>query len=402
MVAHTPLISIVIPTTRPHYLKYSLRSVLTQTFEDFEVVLAFNPRNPNAAALDLPDDPRIKIVRASHFLPMHDNWENGFANATGAWVTLLGDDDCYVPGALATIAASLSKIGDSDMLIWRWGGFMAPDMPMPNAGHGSIPPFSGSITTDSLANVGRLLYSFDAERKALMKKWLPSIMRGAVRRWHVEAARKRSGMFCYPLTPDYGAAGQIVAHGKRIDLLDFPLVILNGTRDSMGASALGLEETRSEQLYGVAGNPRFVHSPVQARLETNLPLIFETLMTVKQIYKEELSFVDVDIARFLDWHSAGLLEVARTGRDTSRAERELAQVVEALPADVRTRVEELQAARSAKSAGAIPRISPLTRLRARYRGLVVNMAGCGEIDQFASFASEILKLPARLPPKEHS
>jgi hypothetical protein len=262
-----------------------------------------------------------------------------------------------------------AAMSDSDMLLWTWGSYIAPDCPIPNAGYGSIPAYSGGLSSKSTTEVGEILYGF----KPNMKKWLPSIMRGAVRRKYVAMARERSGYFCYPLTPDFGAAAQIIALGNRISLLDLPLVILQTTRDSMAASGFGVEATRRDQLFGIAGNPPFVHSPVQARLETNRPLIYETLMAVKAKYPE-LDYINANLIDFLAYHYQGLLETGQK-RDVTAALGELDQVMSRMTADERARV----------LARPKPWPSLFTRLSDRitkHRGKSVNMAGRGDVLDF--------------------
>jgi hypothetical protein len=50
-----PYLSVIIPTTRPHYLKYSLASVLAQSDKDIEVIIAFNPPHPGVELGDIGD-----------------------------------------------------------------------------------------------------------------------------------------------------------------------------------------------------------------------------------------------------------------------------------------------------------------------------------------------------------
>jgi hypothetical protein len=198
-------------------------------------------------------------------------------------------------------------------------------------------------------------------------------MRGAVRRKYVAMARERTGYFCYPLTPDYGAAAQIIALAKRVTLLDLPLVILQTTRDSMAASGFGVEETRRDQLYGIAGNPPFVHSPLQARLETNSALVYETLMAVKEKYPE-LNYIKAGMIEFLKYYYQSLLEL-RQKRDVSSAFAEFEQVMSRMTPEERAKV----------FANPSPWSSLLTRLTDRitkHRGKSVNMAGQGDILDF--------------------
>ena len=147
-----PFLSVMIPTTRPHYLKYSLTSVLAQSDADIEVVIAFNPPRADVELGDIGDDPRVKVVTAPRFLPMHDNWDNGFINTTGEWVTLLGDDDCYVPHAVGRMRDAVARMGDSDMLLWTWGSYIAPDCPIPKT------PNTRGVTCEA-SGVPRMLRS---------------------------------------------------------------------------------------------------------------------------------------------------------------------------------------------------------------------------------------------------
>ncbi len=348
-----PFFSIVIPTTRPHYLRYSLASVLAQTFDDFEVIVAFNPTSPTITLGELPVDRRIKILRAEHLLPMDENWERGFRVATGEWVTLLGDDDCLVGDALSVAAKAIRQDPSITALLWRWGGFIADSWPTAARNTARIPPFSGKIMSKSSAEVASLLYGFDPARTGEMKTWLPSIMRGAIRGDVAQRARARSGAFCHPLTPDYGAAAQVIKLTGEIHLLDVPLVILNHTGDSMASSSHpGSEEVKATQFYGIAGNPVFKYCPVQTRLESNRPVICETIMTISAKYGDR---TDYDKAQFLVWLYAGLVESKSAGTDISRAESNIDTAIGLLPMDrqneVRCKMADLAAPPSVPRGG---------------------------------------------------
>lgn len=54
------MISVVIPTHKPDYLLQAVRSVLNQTWRDFEIVVV--PNGENASVSGLPEDPRIRVV----------------------------------------------------------------------------------------------------------------------------------------------------------------------------------------------------------------------------------------------------------------------------------------------------------------------------------------------------
>ena len=113
-----------------------------------------------------------------------------------------------------------------------------------------MPSFTGKVEKRSSESVEELLYGLDASPngRAKMKTWLPSIMRGAVRSEVVRKAQERTGWFCHPLTPDYGAAAQIVMLTDQICLLDLPLLILNHPLDSMTASSASPDDVRASAV----------------------------------------------------------------------------------------------------------------------------------------------------------
>ena len=350
--AARPFFSVIIPTTRPQYLQYSLASVMAQTFPDFEVIVAFNrgPGVPNVESL--PDDPRIKFVEAPKFLIMYDNWENGFRHATGQWRMLLGDDDCLIPQALEIVAAALKRTPDAEMMMWRWGAFTTPGcLPEVMEGRAQLPSYSGRVYARTSDDVGRLLYGFDPDRMGEMKRWLPSVMRGAVRAEVVEAAWKRTGMFCMPLSPDYGGAAQIIALTQAVHLLDMPLVILNHTNDSMSAAIRGKTNTLVSHFYDLVDDPVFHHTIVQTRFGSNRPAVCETLMRVRDKYPELRDDIPFHIINFLEWHYSGLLESAKQGTDIAAALHELNQAIATLSesdrSDLQGRMVEREAVMSA-------------------------------------------------------
>lgn len=97
-----PYFSIVIPTyNRAHLLPMALKSVLQQTFEDFEIVVSNGGSTDNTGEVVRAfDDPRIRYLESSVRLSAGDNYQTGLDNAKGEYITFLSDDDAYSPGLL--------------------------------------------------------------------------------------------------------------------------------------------------------------------------------------------------------------------------------------------------------------------------------------------------------------
>ncbi|WP_071593271.1 glycosyltransferase family 2 protein [Kamptonema formosum] len=126
------LFSIVIPTRERHdTLKYSIQSVLHQTYREFELVVMDNFSSPETAEVVKSfDDPRIKYYRAPERLSMSDNWELGLSHATGEYIFILGDDDALMPDGLE-ICCEILKRFNLKIVSWRrsfywWPTAIAP------------------------------------------------------------------------------------------------------------------------------------------------------------------------------------------------------------------------------------------------------------------------------------
>src|ERR1051325_6275982 len=101
-VSKTPFFSIVIPTfNRSDLLPYAVRSILNQTFENFEIIIS-----DNCSADDTPQiaqqftDSRVKYVRTPRHFTIADSWEFARSQALGKLIFMLSDDDGLLPIAL--------------------------------------------------------------------------------------------------------------------------------------------------------------------------------------------------------------------------------------------------------------------------------------------------------------
>jgi glycosyltransferase involved in cell wall biosynthesis len=107
----TSEVSVVIPTyNRSAFLNQAMRSVLTQTFSGFELVVTDNASTDNTSALVASfADPRIRYVPHDHNLGMVPNWNEGIAQTRGHFVALLEDDNWWDPEFLARTVAVLAR-----------------------------------------------------------------------------------------------------------------------------------------------------------------------------------------------------------------------------------------------------------------------------------------------------
>ena len=125
-----PTFSILIPTRdRPATLRSTLMSVVNQIGDDFEVVIADNFSGP--ATKLLADEfrkiyPFVHYICTDEVLPMAENWEAGLLACRGKYITILGDDDGFLPHTLVDVRKLIAQTNPS-VITWEPHTYWWPD-----------------------------------------------------------------------------------------------------------------------------------------------------------------------------------------------------------------------------------------------------------------------------------
>ncbi|HEX2591119.1 MAG TPA: glycosyltransferase family 2 protein [Rhizomicrobium sp.] len=100
----TPFFSVVVPAyNRAHVLERSLRSVLTQTFQDFEIVVVDDGSSDNPrAVVDAIGDPRIRFLHQENQGGAAAR-NTGIDAAIGRFIAFLDSDDIFLPHHLQSM-----------------------------------------------------------------------------------------------------------------------------------------------------------------------------------------------------------------------------------------------------------------------------------------------------------
>ena len=108
-----PFFSIVIPTRQRHEtLPFAIKTVLQQSFCDYEIVVADNCSSRETyEVVQEFDNPKIKYFRSEKPLAMTDNWEFAVSKAAGEYVIVFGDDDGLVNNSLLYLYQVIQKTG---------------------------------------------------------------------------------------------------------------------------------------------------------------------------------------------------------------------------------------------------------------------------------------------------
>jgi len=94
--------TIVIPTReRVDTLVHTLATALSQDYENFEVLVSDNASCDETRETILAiQNPRLRYINTGKRLSMSENWEFAINHVDRGWITVLGDDDAILPGAL--------------------------------------------------------------------------------------------------------------------------------------------------------------------------------------------------------------------------------------------------------------------------------------------------------------
>jgi hypothetical protein len=228
-----PRFSILIPTRdRPVTFRHTLATALSQTGDDFEIVVADNCSSPAVAAIvDEAGSSKIRYIRSTEILPMTKNWELGLAQCRGEYVTVLGDDDGLLPSTLHC-ARLLLNASQAKILNWAPHTYWWPDTIVYWNSNRLIVNFGeGAIWYTSRS----MLKSFYEDAQGYDK--LPMIYTSFVHRDCIDAVVSKYGSyFNIPQVPDVVSGIVNLLNTDRILLSHRPLSIRGNSGKSNGTA----------------------------------------------------------------------------------------------------------------------------------------------------------------------
>jgi len=90
------LISVGLPVVKTQFLKQAIKSILDQSFRDFELIILNNGAPPDAKEIISEfKDTRIRYYENEKQIPVIENWNKVLSYATGDYFVLFSDDDLY-------------------------------------------------------------------------------------------------------------------------------------------------------------------------------------------------------------------------------------------------------------------------------------------------------------------
>lgn len=193
-------IEIIIPTIggREKYLRYCIMSCLRQEGQ-FSVLVSNNGGAQGVRDLVASlADPRLRLVEPPAFLPMALHWEYAFSQARGDVITIVGDDDALMPGAVARVEQLFAEHPSIECITHQPGQYFWPDYLEENwRGKFWIAPQSGRNFVRLTEPLLRQVIEYRAQYAVL-----PYLYHGFVRRAMLEGIQRENGGLFRRAMPD--------------------------------------------------------------------------------------------------------------------------------------------------------------------------------------------------------
>lgn len=280
-----PRITVLIPTReRSDVLVHALRTVTAQNYDDLVILVSDNAsKDATRDVVAAANDPRIRYINTGKRLSMSANWEFGLSHVDAGWLTVMGDDDGLMPGAVGDVAnhalESDVEAIRSRVCIYDW-----PSILDRTHGRMTIPMGSKRSVRSSAQWLTKVLAA-----KAKYTE-LPMVYNGGFVRTEVfDRIKSRVGRFFNSAVPDVYAG---IAVARNIDhylFVEKPLALSGTSRHSTGTSthsALKGKHIAPAQAYYTEGNFPF-HAALPLNADGSFPHSLHAL--VYECYLQSIS-----------------------------------------------------------------------------------------------------------------
>ncbi len=288
----SPFFSVVIPTfNRCNIFPLAVRSVLAQTFPDFEVIVSDNcSTDDSAGAARQFTDPRFKYVRTPEHVVIADSWEFARRQGSGKFTIMLSDDDALVDVALERFAAAIAQY-DADFLFSDIATYRDPTFPGVDKNSMDCPRFSGTTREVSADEFVRSIFAF-------RPKYDPHPSAFAFSREIADRAQARTGRFFWTNGVEFSAWPISAVLARKLAFIDLPLVILGRTGKSWGSNTQLCNPGKDKiQAFFADVDQERKHAPLKNFTTPNL--MAEGMLTAKSLFPAEFANYEFDEVRYL-------------------------------------------------------------------------------------------------------
>jgi Glycosyl transferase family 2 len=270
-----PRITVLIPTReRCDVLRFSLQTVVAQDYDNLEIVVSDNhSQDETRDVIAAMGDSRIRYVNTGKRLAMTANWEFALSHANAGWVTFMGDDDGFPPGAIARIA-DIAESSAAQAIRTRAASYVWPAAAGKEHGELIVPMSSGVEMRDCARWLRKSLSGLAKYTE------LPLIYNGGF--VHTDALKKMmKGDACLLSSiPDVYTSVALASVLERYAYCHEPLAINGTSAHSTGTSLFSTEKTRNAapgSRFKSEGNIPF-HDDIPLNADGSIPLSLHALV----------------------------------------------------------------------------------------------------------------------------
>lgn len=283
--------TVIVPTReRCDTLIHTLNTILVQDYDNFEVIVSDNVSNDGTRELVMrlrEQDSRISYLNTGQRVSMSENWEFALKNLKDGWVTVLGDDDGLLPGALSRVDQIIKKTGlkaiRSNGCSYSW-----PSLLSSTYGSMSISRRTGFVIRSS----GHMLQKVLDGKCAYNE--LPVLYNGGfIAASLLNEARDKSGKIFNSMTPDVYSGIVLSYLTEKYCYCYEPLAINGASAHSTGTAGFeGIVRKRGydpvEKFYSESNIPFHPNFPLLSNgkpVRSIYAVVYEAFMQAKSFHR---------------------------------------------------------------------------------------------------------------------
>lgn len=248
--------SVLLPTRNGgKYLKSCIESVLSQDYEDMELIVFDNANTDNTAEVvnSYSSDKRLKYFRTDSVVSVTDNWNNALKKSSGDYVLMMGDDDFLLPGYFDTLDKIIQENNFPDGISYFGYSFIYPDAVDNKEGYYLDPHYdyekklidSKKMTKNQLRSIVYDMFKF---KNRVPLNTLPHI-------WSRKVINRVDGELFRPPYPDHFALNAIFLKANSWVFSKKKLYIIGVTPKSYGHYVFSDNEQKGGEDYlGISGD----------------------------------------------------------------------------------------------------------------------------------------------------
>lgn len=275
-----PLLSIVVPTkNRYEYLSYLVDLFVSIPYDRMELVIQDNSENQSINfinKLKKINDVRIKYFYHPYHLSVVENCDKAILNSNGKYVTMIGDDDGFIPQLIEYVEIIAKK--NIDVLLPLKAMYIWPDIVSKN-----YSSYVGSVTFQKF-NKHLKEVNPSKELKKCLKNGgrdifkMPKVYHAIVSRIYLDKIFEKTTSFFPGPSPDIANAVALSLLNPKTYFVKLPLLISGKCYKSTGGA--GMRRAHIGRIEDVKHLPR----ATSENWENNIPRIW----TGPTIYAESV------------------------------------------------------------------------------------------------------------------